>query len=900
MQELKADMAELKHIMSSVLSALQRPGADSTTRAADVDAHTSSASPLTPAAGKRTRSAGKKEMVDGKPVAQMEESTSPQPAPTSTAAEAKSSLEPRDPLVDPGSFAFRSFGRTLLAESNSVRQRNPQSTTTATAPARPWDKVLVRMREQRAAEATTSGRNMRPAENAARDTQPTIDFIAPSDSGDEEGEDHTSINAEASRTFGEPENHATHVSASSPNLYARLLSLRSHKSASNRHHRRNRVESEELRSSHRYPASSAALSSIASTSRSFAETRATIDDLTLLRHADSVKCNVSCRTKWFLDQCSYHMLRPSSRVTDVLDVVYVLAVVGMVGISLMPLHLYTTGDPSVGSPVQGMAEYDFALAVAACILGQVYTMMWTVARFIEPVRNPRDPWEVARTPFEVYRLYVRGPLRRWFYFDLFMSLPIEWIFLGWRWDWFFGLMVRHIARVARFVSFAAGNDPLNAGRHRLRLFCAIAILALALHAIATGFWALENGMTYTTALYWTFTTVSTVGYGDVVPTGTTRIYACFTMALSLCTFSALTAYATMVLTRRDARTEREVDATSHMDAMLTYYGLPDEYRRRITQYFPSLIEQEHEEQFRQLVSGLPQREREQIGAFVHAKALREIDVFANVSFEDLLVLCQRLQRRLYPSEAEIFAQGDPGTEMYFLTRGTADIVRIHPKALAPVKLDCPRVFGEMALLENCTRSAWVVATSPCEVLVLTRADFDAHVRGHARLFGIIQGIAKKRQVDNRRHATVQAARFIREESVFRDLDEDTITALATYLDPEIAEANSVVMTEGTISDCMYFIVSGTAVALVQNEPGMFAVVGSFKRGDLFGEMEMVSMTPCFATIRATSRLELLRLQRKGYNMLRRERPTIESLLRYLSESRCTSRNDTSVYFRMDD
>ena len=78
-----------------------------------------------------------------------------------------------------------------------------------------------------------------------------------------------------------------------------------------------------------------------------------------------------------------------------------------------------------------------------------------------------------------------------------------------------------------------------------------------------------------------------------------------------------------------------------------------------------------------------------------------------------------------PTGAVLFAEGDPGTNMYILIEGRADICIGEEvvESAAP-----PALFGEMALVDSLVRSATVVARSPCRFVSIDARQFDLLVR----------------------------------------------------------------------------------------------------------------------------------------------------------------------------
>jgi voltage-gated potassium channel len=91
----------------------------------------------------------------------------------------------------------------------------------------------------------------------------------------------------------------------------------------------------------------------------------------------------------------------------------------------------------------------------------------------------------------------------------------------------------------------------------------------------------------------------------------------------------------------------------------------------------------------------------------------------------------------------IIRKGDPGDTMYFLVSGEATVQLAEPVVLQPGSF-----FGEMALLFNAPRSATVVATEPSVLLLLDIADLRELAGRRPELVDLIEAEARRRSEQN--------------------------------------------------------------------------------------------------------------------------------------------------------
>ena len=91
-------------------------------------------------------------------------------------------------------------------------------------------------------------------------------------------------------------------------------------------------------------------------------------------------------------------------------------------------------------------------------------------------------------------------------------------------------------------------------------------------------------------------------------------------------------------------------------------------------------------------------------------------LFAGFSEEQLEHLSHHLINKTYSKGDFIIKEGSFGDAIFFIEKGSVDIFKDHVKLAENHSGD---YFGAMALMENTSRSADVVATTPLQVKVLT-------------------------------------------------------------------------------------------------------------------------------------------------------------------------------------
>ena len=83
------------------------------------------------------------------------------------------------------------------------------------------------------------------------------------------------------------------------------------------------------------------------------------------------------------------------------------------------------------------------------------------------------------------------------------------------------------------------------------------------------------------------------------------------------------------------------------------------------------------------------------------------------------------QPRSVPSGNIVFREGEGGTGLFLLLKGSVEVVKQGPNGVTQqlATVDAPSVLGELSLVSERRHSATVRATTDCEFRVLAREDF---------------------------------------------------------------------------------------------------------------------------------------------------------------------------------
>ena len=114
------------------------------------------------------------------------------------------------------------------------------------------------------------------------------------------------------------------------------------------------------------------------------------------------------------------------------------------------------------------------------------------------------------------------------------------------------------------------------------------------------------------------------------------------------------------------------------------------------------------------------------------RGLKTFKLFSRLPDEELACLAGVMEEKIFPAGTVILQEGDPGDHMYLLLEGTVEVLKTtlfgDPYVTASLKDSYHCSFGEMALIDQGTRSATVQAKTDCRTLALSAEEFQRFCR----------------------------------------------------------------------------------------------------------------------------------------------------------------------------
>lgn len=272
---------------------------------------------------------------------------------------------------------------------------------------------------------------------------------------------------------------------------------------------------------------------------------------------------------------------------------------------------------------------------------------------------------------------------------------------------------------------------------------------VAIHILSLG-WFLIEGFSnspdlltsYNKSIYWTITTLTTIGYGDITPQSNWgRVYTMLVMLMGVAVYGAVIAKVSSFLIQKDKRSEVAKEKLESLKSFMKHYEIPLSVQSEIKDYYTHLLGKQANEFEQQILNELPSGLKKQVLLHIKKMPLKRIELFKNCSEECLNEVCAKLEQVFFEPNRHIIRAGQMGAEMFLLDHGCVEIF-INEQSI--VKLEKGQCFGEMALLGEQTRTADVISSNYCDLYVLSKSDFDEICEKHKDLYDNAQALMQSR------------------------------------------------------------------------------------------------------------------------------------------------------------
>ncbi|XP_033842314.1 potassium voltage-gated channel subfamily H member 7-like [Periophthalmus magnuspinnatus] len=228
---------------------------------------------------------------------------------------------------------------------------------------------------------------------------------------------------------------------------------------------------------------------------------------------------------------------------------------------------------------------------------------------------------------------------------------------------------------------------------------------------------------YVTALYFTFSSLTSVGFGNVSPnTNSEKIFSICVMLIGSLMYASIFGNVSAIIQRLYSGTARYHAQMLRVKEFIRFHQIPNPLRQRLEEYFQhSWTYTNGIDMNTEVLKGFPECLQADICLHLNRSLLQNTKAFQGASQGCLRALAMRFQTTHAPPGDTLVHCGDVLTALYFLSRGSIEILKDDIVVAILGKND---IFGEMIHLyaKPGKANADVRALSYCDLSTIQRED----------------------------------------------------------------------------------------------------------------------------------------------------------------------------------
>ncbi|XP_059414100.1 potassium voltage-gated channel subfamily H member 6-like [Carassius carassius] len=227
---------------------------------------------------------------------------------------------------------------------------------------------------------------------------------------------------------------------------------------------------------------------------------------------------------------------------------------------------------------------------------------------------------------------------------------------------------------------------------------------------------------YVTALYFTFSSLTSVGFGNVSPnTNPEKIFSICVMLIGSLMYASIFGNVSAIIQRLYSGTARYHTQMLRVKEFIRFHQIPGGLRQRLEEYFQHAWSYTNGIDMNAVLKGFPECLQADICLHLNRSLLQNCKAFRGASKGCLRALAMRLKTTHAPPGDTLVHSGDVLTALYFISRGSIEIVREDVVVAILGKND---IFGEPISLyaRPGKSSADVRALTYCDLHKIIRDD----------------------------------------------------------------------------------------------------------------------------------------------------------------------------------
>ncbi|XP_026655988.2 potassium channel KAT3-like isoform X2 [Phoenix dactylifera] len=229
---------------------------------------------------------------------------------------------------------------------------------------------------------------------------------------------------------------------------------------------------------------------------------------------------------------------------------------------------------------------------------------------------------------------------------------------------------------------------------------------------------------YVTAIYWSITTLTTTGYGDLHAENTREmLFDIFYMLFNLGLTAYLIGNMTNLVVHWTSRTRNFRDTIQAASEFAARNQLPQHIEEQMLSHICLRFKTEGLKQ-QETLDSLPKAIRSSIAHYLFFPIVQKVYLFHGVSFDFISLLVTDMQAEYFPPKEDVILQNEAPSDLYILVSGAVDMKsyidgteQVHGRATAG------EIFGEIGVLCERPQPFTFQTTELSQILRLNKAAF---------------------------------------------------------------------------------------------------------------------------------------------------------------------------------
>ncbi|CAM8980347.1 unnamed protein product [Rhodiola kirilowii] len=207
---------------------------------------------------------------------------------------------------------------------------------------------------------------------------------------------------------------------------------------------------------------------------------------------------------------------------------------------------------------------------------------------------------------------------------------------------------------------------------------------------------------YVTSIYWSITTMTTTGYGDLHAVNTREmIFDTFYMLFNLGLTSYLIGNMTNLIVHGTSRTRRFRDSIQAATSFAQRNQLPVRLQDQMLAHLSLKYRTDSEGlQQQEILDSLPKAIQSSISNFLFYSVVDKVYLFRGISDDLLFQLVSEMKPEYFPPKEDVILQNEAPTDMYILVSGAVDLIIMQKNGIEQVvgELKTGDICGEVGVL----------------------------------------------------------------------------------------------------------------------------------------------------------------------------------------------------------